>query len=156
MKPLTLPEVFAVCFERTRGDLVECFRAVLEADAVEKRKPPVRAPVCDDWLEDRARRIMAAVANRSGMTTALLVGDNRTPRVVRVRHDAMLMVRELTGLGPSPIGRIFKKDHSTVVSALERASRRLAATIGAAELRAFAERAVADDVAPRLTSERAA
>ena len=59
-----------------------------------------------DWVE-----------NKFGFSKAILVGKSRNGNVVRARHSAMFLVVEKCGLSFPQTGRVFKKDHSTVLSA---------------------------------------
>lgn len=123
---MTLPELFAVQYERTNGNLMECFRVVLEADAMLKRRPLLKMRAVDDeWIDAKARAIAGAIALNAGLTFRDLSGPARITRVSRVRHDAMLAVRELTGMSYPAIGAMFgHRDHATVINGCKRAQQR--------------------------------
>ena len=65
------------------------------------------------------RRILATVARMHGMTVEDLKGPRRTARVVRARQDAMAAVwLNCSKLSLPAIGRIMRRDHTTVLHAL--------------------------------------
>ena len=62
--------------------------------------------------------IIRAVADRHGVPHADLLSKKRTNAVVEPRHLAMYLIREMTGRAITEIGRDFRRDHSTVNSAI--------------------------------------
>ena len=62
--------------------------------------------------------IQEAVASVTGIPQADLLSDKRTPDVVRARHLAMFLTRELTPLSLVQIAGNFNRDHSTVIHAI--------------------------------------
>jgi chromosomal replication initiation ATPase DnaA len=116
---VTIPEIFAKEWERTGGDILTCIRVAIEADVLAKRARPKRV------ASDRAKRIISAVAIRYGLTSSDLVGPLRLNDLVVARRDAMLMLRELTGMSYPRIGRCFgDRDHTTVMEGCRRAKQR--------------------------------
>lgn len=103
-------------------------RAVL-AEAV---PPADRAPPFDpaevfeildpERLAREPKRIIARVAAEHGFTAADILGRRRQPELVAARHAAVAEVaREHPALTYADIGRIFRRDHSTIVNAMRRA-----------------------------------
>ena len=121
---MTLPELFTAHWEATGGDLLACVHAVIDADAKMKRRPRMRV-VSDEYVEGLARKIISAVCARSRMPVELVMGRSRVAGVARVRQDAMLMCHEMLDLGPTAVGDIFKRDHSTAIAAFETARERI-------------------------------
>jgi chromosomal replication initiator protein len=78
--------------------------------------------------------IAAVVARRLGLAPADLTGPSRRPDVVRARHLALYLSRELTGLSLPRIGAAFDRDHSTVLSAIRKLKRDSASDRELAEL----------------------
>lgn len=74
---------------------------------------------------DRARLIIAAWAAVAGVEVEDLTGPSRKAPIVWARHCAMWMVRSQTSLSFAAIGGLFNRDHSTVVYAFARISRRV-------------------------------
>ncbi len=68
---------------------------------------------------------MKAVARHFGVWESALVGAGRTRRVVQARHLLMYLLHE-QGLSTTQIGRIVRRDHTTVVYGIRRATCRLA------------------------------
>ena len=62
--------------------------------------------------------LIAAVADVSGFDHADLIRPDRTQPLASWRQVAMYLVREHTDLSYPAIGRVFNRDHSTVVYAV--------------------------------------
>jgi len=54
-----------------------------------------------------------------------LKSKNRTARLVKARHLIMFLIRELCNYSFSHIGRIFNRDHSSVLHAFDKVNRQL-------------------------------
>lgn len=63
---------------------------------------------------DRPRAIVNAVARRSGITGADIIRQTRYHVYSRPRQLTMYLLRELTPMSLPAIGRVLKRDHSTV------------------------------------------
>jgi len=71
-------------------------------------------------------RILAAVSERFGVKTEMIVGQRRTQVVALPRQVAMYLLRQLTDLSLAEIGRIFEgRDHTTVLYACDKIGRRI-------------------------------
>jgi len=70
-------------------------------------------------------QIQDAVCQVLHLSPGDLTSTRRTPDVVRGRHIAVYLTRELTELTLAEIGRQFNRDHSTVLHALRSVSRKL-------------------------------
>ena len=126
-EPTDMPALFAHHWERTEGDILECVRLVLEAHAMERRRPPVSVELHAADMT-AARRVIAQVATAHGLTSADLRGRGAAPRVRRARYAAMLMVRLALGLSYPLVGLIFGgRNHSTVICSCKKAQRALSA-----------------------------
>lgn len=70
------------------------------------------------------RPLVAAVAERHGLTVDDLIGPKRTQDVCEARHEAMYVVRNVLQDDGRPrwslpvIGRMFNRDHTTVLSGI--------------------------------------
>lgn len=102
----------------------------------------------------RAADIAAIVARECGFDAAEIVGPRRQQALARARMTALALVRDLRGDMSYPqIGRVFDRDHSTVMHAVER-SAELCATDPAfaatyARCRAAVLRAARGEMDPR-------
>ena len=66
--------------------------------------------------------IMDAVAKYYGIRTADLIGKKRAQSIVRPRHLAIKLARELTTHSYEDIGKAFGgRDHSTVLNSVKKA-----------------------------------
>ena len=63
--------------------------------------------------------IVAEVARGFNVYFADVIGDDRRQHIIRARKLAMAAVRELTDLSLPEIGRLFGKDHTTVMHHVE-------------------------------------
>lgn len=75
-----------------------------------------------------AQATIDSIADDHGLTRNDILGRSRSPRVVRARHEAMARVRAL-GFSYPELGRIFNRDHTTIMQAC----RKLATRAEAAE-----------------------
>lgn len=68
-------------------------------------------------MNTHAKRILEIVAETSGFPVEEITGKRRTAALVKARHQAMRQIRAETNLSTSEIGRLFNRDHSTVIYA---------------------------------------
>jgi chromosomal replication initiator protein len=71
-----------------------------------------------------AEQIITITAKFSGVTTDQILGYSREREIVTSRHVAMYLVRKHCGHSLCRVGRIFNRDHATVIHA-ERRIRKL-------------------------------
>jgi chromosomal replication initiator protein len=64
--------------------------------------------------------IIAASARHFGMPAAAILGGSRTRPLVLARHVAMYLCREHTDLSLVEIGKVFGRDHTTVMYGIEK------------------------------------
>ena len=125
-KARTLVERSHAALERMRH--TSAGRAAL-AEAV---PPADRAPPFDpaevfeildpEKLAREPKRIIARIAAEHGFTAADILGPRRQVGLVAARHAAVAEVaREHPALTYADIGRIFRRDHSTIINAMRRA-----------------------------------
>lgn len=69
--------------------------------------------------------IIAEVARFHDLDAATLHGPSRSRQVVNARNIAMYLIRNITGLSTTDIGKIFDRDHSTAVHSLDQVESRL-------------------------------
>lgn len=84
--------------------------------------PPAPAPACalpqlDDERLVAAAEILCSVAETFGLSVPVLTGPSRVRRVIRARQVALYLCRRLCDLSYPEIGRIFHRDHTTVLYA---------------------------------------
>jgi chromosomal replication initiator protein len=70
--------------------------------------------------------ILSVTATEHRLKISDLKSESRRAVIVRARGDAMLRMREELEMSFADIGREFGKDHSTVMSAIERTRSRRA------------------------------
>ena len=75
-------------------------------------KPPA------DLSEVTIEMVQRAVINHFDLTFPELKGHRRTPKFVRPRHIAMYLCRELLDKSLLQVGKLFGRDHTTVMFAV--------------------------------------
>ena len=71
-------------------------------------------------------KIFAAVFKKYGISREDIVGKKRTKEIARARHIAIYLVREITEMSYPNIGKLFGRDHATVMSSLDVVKKRIA------------------------------
>ncbi len=73
-------------------------------------------------------KIFAAVEKKYGVTKADLTGKSRVKEVAQVRHVTIYLVKTVTEMSLKPLGKLFNRDHSTIVSSLDVIDKKIAAS----------------------------
>jgi chromosomal replication initiation ATPase DnaA len=103
--------------EQTLREMIQRKPApVVKINVLEARKPlekipalPVRSPA------GRIAEVVARVARAHGVTVEDILGRATEIKVVHARHEAFYAVKVASGVSWARIGRIFGRDHSTVL-----------------------------------------
>ena len=66
------------------------------------------------------RQIQTIVAADYGVSVMDIISRRQSPRAIRPRHVAMWLARHSTCHSYPTIGRAFERDHTTVMSAIDR------------------------------------
>lgn len=66
-----------------------------------------------------AQEIVSRVARVSGIDECRIYGTGRTAELVAARNVAIFLIKIKLGLTLKSIGRLFDKDHTTVIHALK-------------------------------------
>ena len=83
-------------------------------------------------------KIFAAVYKKFDIPKEELVGKKRTKEIAKVRHIAIYLIREITEMSYPNSGKLFERDHATIMSSLEVVKRTIAADpLFAADLEAI-------------------
>jgi hypothetical protein len=84
-----------------------------------------RLVVDKGWSKSaRAREIIRICADKNGLTIDTILSPQRTQKVAEARQQAMWMVARETSMSLAEIGRIFDRDHTTVIYAIQRENER--------------------------------
>lgn len=70
-------------------------------------------------------KIFAEVYNRYGVDKKELISAKRTKNVAYARHVCIYLIREITEMSFPSIGKMFNRDHSTILSSCELISKKL-------------------------------
>ena len=68
---------------------------------------------------DKIDRIFDAVARRYGISREDLCSKKRNDDIAKARHTCIYLIRELTTISFKDIGKIFNRDHSTMLSSVK-------------------------------------
>jgi chromosomal replication initiator protein len=66
------------------------------------------------------RRIQREAAAAAGVTVAVLLSHRRTRPLVEARRAAIVRASRETNLSFSALGRLFHRDHTTIMNAIQR------------------------------------
>lgn len=106
---------------RFKPDIPKAVAKVALMLVAEEEKKPVVNHVA------RVKRIIAFVAHRYRMSPSVLTGPSRYVAVSDPRHIAVYLSRKLTTRTLHGIGRLFNRDHSTILHSVQRTEREIAA-----------------------------
>ncbi len=70
-------------------------------------------------------KIFASVYKRYGFKKEELIGTKRTKELAMARHITIYLIRQITEMSLPNIGKIFNRDHSTVLSSIDNIEKRL-------------------------------
>ena len=73
-------------------------------------------------------KVFAAVEKKYGVTKAELVGKSRVKEVAQARHITIHLIRTLTEMSLPAIGKLFNRDHTTVLSSLDTIDKKTASS----------------------------
>lgn len=71
------------------------------------------------------RTIQRLTAEHHGLTRAQLLGPRKHQSVVKARHLAMWLARNLTGASYPELAKAFERDHATVIYGCRRVESRM-------------------------------
>ena len=64
-------------------------------------------------------KIFAAIQNKYDVDKEELTGKSRVKEVAQARHIAIYLIRTITEMSLPNIGKLFNRDHSTVISSID-------------------------------------
>ena len=71
-------------------------------------------------------KIFSAITDRTGISKEDMVGKKREKSVAEARHLAVYLIRELTEMSFPNIGKLFDRDHSTILTSYQKIARKVA------------------------------
>ncbi len=71
-------------------------------------------------------RIFSAVTDRYGISRDDIVGKKREKQIAEARHISIYLIREITEMSLPNIGKLFDRDHSTILSSYQKVARHVA------------------------------
>ncbi len=73
-------------------------------------------------------KVFTAVEKKYGVSKSDLVGKSRVKEVAQARHITIHLIRTLTEMSLPAIGKLFNRDHSTVLSSLDTVDKKMASS----------------------------
>ncbi|MBR3879540.1 MAG: chromosomal replication initiator protein DnaA [Clostridia bacterium] len=73
-------------------------------------------------------KVFVAIEKKYGVSKADLTGKSRVKEVAQARHVTIHLIRTLTEMSLPAIGKLFNRDHSTVLSSLDSIDKRMASS----------------------------
>lgn len=70
-------------------------------------------------------KIFSAVEKKYGIKKSELIGKSRVKEVATARHTAIYLVRTITEMSLPNIGKLFNRDHSTVMSSIDSVEKKI-------------------------------
>ena len=70
-------------------------------------------------------KIFAAVYNKYGISREDIVGAKRNKEIAAARHITIYLVRQITEMSLPNIGKVFNRDHATIMASLKAVEKRL-------------------------------
>ncbi len=124
-------EYLALNYSKNVRELEGAFTKLLFAITIEKPTSTIDLPfvkkVFDDDEERRAKKgkvdidkIVSVVADYYSLTESQIKSNVRTSQIALARQIAMYLAREILSLPYQVIGRSFSKDHTTVLSNIQK------------------------------------
>ena len=71
-------------------------------------------------------RILEKVSQKYGVSVEDIKGRKRTKEIALVRHRSIYIIRKLTDLSLPAIGKLFGRDHTTIMASLDTVEREMA------------------------------
>ena len=73
-------------------------------------------------------KIFVAVEKKYGVTKADLISKSRVKEVAQARHVAIYLIRTITEMSLPAIGKLFNRDHTTILSSLDAIDKKTASS----------------------------
>ena len=73
-------------------------------------------------------KIFSAIEKKYDVGKAELVGKSRVKDVAQARHIAIYLVRTITEMSLPNIGKLFNRDHSTVISSIDAIEKKISSS----------------------------
>ncbi len=73
-------------------------------------------------------KIFIAVEKKYGVSKSDLIGKSRVKDVAQARHITIHLIRTLTEMSLPAIGKLFNRDHTTVISSLDAVDKKMASS----------------------------
>lgn len=71
-------------------------------------------------------RIFSAITDRFGVSREDMVGKKREKAIAEARHVSVYLIREITEMSFPNIGKLYDRDHTTILSSYQKIARRVA------------------------------
>lgn len=69
---------------------------------------------------EQSLSIICEIAREHGVSSESILGRSRYPKDIKARHAAYAAVKERKGISYPAVGRIFGRDHTTIMSGVRK------------------------------------
>lgn len=119
-------KLLALCTSVLGDEKVDCFETAVEAAAYLVSQGLLnQIDIVDDKVgagltpRERNLKIIETIAGKYGYTTEDILGPRRFKVLMEVRYECIKIFRQ-RGYSMTEIGRIMKRDHSSIIHALQK------------------------------------
>ena len=70
-------------------------------------------------------KVFAAIYNKYGISREDIIGSKRNKEIAAARHITIYLVRQITEMSTPNIGKMFNRDHATIMASLKAVEKRL-------------------------------
>lgn len=123
------PEVLAYMAEHIKSDIRQIEGAVKKISArCFLSKEPITLDLAKECISTfvrtdvspavTAESIISHVAKKYGVAVDAILGRQRTKPIARARNISIYVIRRVTGMSQPMIGKIFDRDHTTILSSI--------------------------------------
>lgn len=123
------PEVLAYMAEHIKSDIRQIEGAVKKISArCFLSKEPITLELAKECISTfvrtdvspavTAESVISHIAKKYGVAVDAILGRQRTKPIARARNISIYVIRQVTGMSQTMIGKIFERDHTTILSSL--------------------------------------
>lgn len=114
-------------YKAVRERIANAPKRIKKEEPAQPPMPTIRREVCPHAtiLPDPRRETLKACATEYGVTVDDIVGYRKEKNILKARWKAMYLLHK-RGMSFSRIGRLLKKDHTTVMNAVKNYEKSLA------------------------------
>ena len=70
-------------------------------------------------------RVFITVSKKYGISKEEMIGPKRNKEIATARHACIYLIRQVTDMSLPNIAKVFERDHSTIISSLQKVEHRM-------------------------------